>query len=202
VTTRAAPKLLGELGLIGEATIRTAAKGPQRRPRRAYFPVPVILKRSLASTAPVDGSLATTRTAAVWIKPAKNSDGRKAAVASQLSLGASTNPPAGGQVKPGASKPKSSGMLTMSNVTRTGEALLFVINADLIVSVPTARVPKLSVVGATLKMGGLATAVGAAAAATIASVKMSRFIPDPFESQEARRDCCVFAPPRQGRGRA
>ena len=45
-------------------------------------------------------------------------------------------------------------MLTMSNVTRTGEALRFVINADLMVSVPTGRVPKLSFVGAILSWDG------------------------------------------------
>ena len=147
---------------------------------RSYLPVPVIVRSKLASAAPVDGSRATTCTEAAWGSPAKNSEGRKAAVATQLSPGASTIPPAGGQVKPGASNPKSSGMLTMSNVMKMGEALPFVINADLIVSVPTARVPKLRLGGATLKMGGWATAVGAATAVTIASDKISRFIVVPF----------------------
>jgi hypothetical protein len=148
---------------------------------RAYFPVPLSVKSSLPRTAPgFDGSLATTRTAAVWRSPAKNSVGRKAAVALQLSPGARMNPPAGGQVNPGASKPKSSGMLTMSNVMRRGESLRFVIVADLIVSVPTGRVPKLSCSGESFKTGDSAAAVGAAAAANSAIVRMSRFISVPF----------------------
>jgi hypothetical protein len=42
-------------------------------------------------------------------------------------------------------------------------------------------VPKFSCAGATFKSDGSATAVGAAAAANIANVKMSRFILVPFE---------------------
>lgn len=65
-------------------------------------------------------------------------------------------------MKQGASKP-TSGMLTMSNVMRRGESLRFVIAADLIVSMPTGRVPKLSCSGESFKTGNsAAAAVGAA----------------------------------------
>jgi hypothetical protein len=64
--------------------------------------------------------------------------------------------------------------------------------------VPTGRVPKLSFVGAILKVDWLASAVGAAAAVTIASVKMSRFIVSPSRCRLRNIDCYLFAAPRQG----
>jgi hypothetical protein len=65
-------------------------------------------------------------------------------------------------------------------------------------SVPTGRVPKLNFAGASRKMDGLATAVGAATVPSSASVKMSRFIVSLSGRRLGNIDCYLFALRPQG----